>query len=830
MSFAQQEIGQGSTITISSIDGSYSEENINDGSTEFDQESKTGLTRTMQGQFQWIQFDLGSKYDLTKVVFHCPANVQDGLDVAIYNNDLIVVVSDDPKFKGVYNPKEVAQYLPQQWIQLNTTRFGANTTPINQKLEGRYVRIWDLYTGGITATEIEIHGKVSASAAREAVASGDAQATIDLIKAGGTVDAEQALKLAVDKRNTELVQAVFSTSRYVPASVITHAIKSGAPSSITNTLLSGDVEINATVADAAVRSKDEKLVAKILTKKSAAFTINHAELAFGQGQKKMGLDILEKANLTANRNMLQNAVYKGDMVLAGELITYGAKPDAGMLNTAIKDNNTPLITLLNNHVKPNSETFQILAKNGDYEQFLEFTAENTLPDNRAVEIAIDKGDTKILKLALKKGGKLNPAMDYAISKENMGMIEFLVDFKGADVNKAIPFVVVNSKKELLNRILNEKNGDAELALKTAITNNKTDMAIIALETGNTNPTQYLAPAVRNRNDVLAKSIVDNGGDPNPGMLPAIENNNVALVEYFLTHGASVSKPQLMEKAAWGEKMEIVRMLIDKGADANNGVNSASGSGSLNVLTYLLGKGADPDRGMASAAKAGHDQIIQTLLDAGGQPDKGIEAAIDNNKTRCAIILLDAGADATVPEYIAKASGKNNLLLVERLVDAGADVDNGLGYAVHYDAVKVLKYLVENGGDLHDSDYMKVAVKQISIGVIPIIAESGLDMNEKVYNEGYSYLHHAIATTSNTNLSSALINAGAEVNAVDNAKETPLHYAARRGKQDKGYFNIVELLMEKGAEINPRNNSGDTPRKVGKPKKMRNLLKNYGGVK
>ena len=44
-----------------------------------------------------------------------------------------------------------------------------------------------------------------------------------------------------------------------------------------------------------------------------------------------------------------------------------------------------------------------------------------------------------------------------------------------------------------------------------------------------------------------------------------------------------------------------------------------------------------------------------------------------------------------------------------------------------------------------------------------------------------------------------------VNAKGNFGYTPLHKAAREGRQD-----IAELLIDKGAEINARNNEGETP--------------------
>lgn len=830
INFAQANISQGKRVTISSIDGNFSESAINDGISEFDNETQSSLTKTMGGQYQWIQFDLESKYEITKVVFHCPESVQKGLKQVIQNDDLFIAVSDDPNFKDVYDASAYANAEYYSCYKLNTSRLGMNTTPINRKLEGRYIRVWDGYINGITATEIEIFGKVSSSAAKEAIAAGDTDAALRLIENGGDVDSEKTLKLAIDKRDDQLIKAVLDKDRYVPSSVMVHAIQNNASKSVMTSLLSGDVEVNNTVVEAAIKSKNDDTVTKLLTKNQSAFTSSHVDLAFSFGQSDLGMKILKKTNIKPSRKVLEYAVNDGNMVMASELInTYQAKPDSRMLNTSLRSGNEPMINLLSLKVKPDSESFQIAASKDDYEMFQDLVAEGRLPDNKAIEIAIDKGNSSIVKKGLKNGGKVTPALEYAIQKKNKDMVNLIVDQKGADVNKAIDYAVGENDKELFSKIVNELKGDAEKALAAAIKSKKTNLAIIALETGETNPTQYLADAVKNANVELAKTIVDVGGDANKGMLPAVETNNLELVEYFISYEASTKEPKLIDVAARNKKMEIVKILVEKGADANNGIASASGAGRLDVVRYLLDNEADPDKGMSHAASAGNNEVLQVLIDTGGDPDKGIAASVNGNQTASVKLLLDSGANAKVPEYIAKASAKNNLEMVKSLVDNGADIENGLSSAVAYNAVSTLKYFVEQGGDLNDAEYMKLAVKEGAIGVIPVIAESGLDMNEKVYKEGYSYLHHSIALSNDSNLAHTLIQAGADVNTVDNANDTPLHYAARRGK-NKGYLKVAEMLLNAGADINPRNNSGNTPRRVAKTNKMKNLLKKHGGVK
>jgi ankyrin repeat protein len=69
----------------------------------------------------------------------------------------------------------------------------------------------------------------------------------------------------------------------------------------------------------------------------------------------------------------------------------------------------------------------------------------------------------------------------------------------------------------------------------------------------------------------------------------------------------------------------------------------------------------------------------------------------------------------------------------------------------------------------------------------------------------------------------LIAEGADVNARDNYKWTPLNYAAHGGHKE-----IVELLIAAGADVNARDKDGKTPFDVSSNDETADLLRRHGG--
>jgi ankyrin repeat protein len=158
--------------------------------------------------------------------------------------------------------------------------------------------------------------------------------------------------------------------------------------------------------------------------------------------------------------------------------------------------------------------------------------------------------------------------------------------------------------------------------------------------------------------------------------------NLNLVQDLITFGANLDWQDkdgstLLIKAEWYHKPEIMRMLIDEGADMNiqtnflvggiTALHSASVDNNITVAQMLIDAGADlnlqDNRGWTAlhyAVERGLPKLSKMLIGAGAdlnvQDDEGMTAlhwAVGDNDFKSSKMLIDAGADI----YLQDNAGK-----------------------------------------------------------------------------------------------------------------------------------------------------------------------------
>eukprot|EP00897_Mesotaenium_endlicherianum_P005923 jgi/Mesen1/5359/ME000267S04506 len=295
-----------------------------------------------------------------------------------------------------------------------------------------------------------------------------------------------------------------------------------------------------------------------------------------------------------------------------------------------------------------------------------------------------------------------------------------------------------------------------------------------------------------------------------GAAAAIEGGGDAHVS---VNAADYDRRTALHLAASEGQLESVRLLLDRGADAN--------------LKDRWG-----NTPLADARRSGYEEVA-ALLQARGGTDAG------DGEQKQQQHPASRGSGRQEEEKEDDAGLRDHLLLlfyagegdtegVRRLLDSGVSA-NGAGHdrktALHLAAsegkLEVVKLLLERGANVNTRDrwansavgeakrrgFSDVVALLLSHGAVPDLmgAPSGpLSDPEQAqaFSEGQLLL---CASRGDAEAVRSLLEEGACVNAPDYDKRTALHLAASEGR-----LNVVELLLAKGADVNPKDRWGSTP--------------------
>jgi ankyrin repeat protein len=271
----------------------------------------------------------------------------------------------------------------------------------------------------------------------------------------------------------------------------------------------------------------------------------------------------------------------------------------------------------------------------------------------------------------------------------------------------------------------------------------------------------LPSALRLKNARFTRILLDARVDPNSPM----GYHRIAPLQYITKHG----------------DIELVRMLLDAGADVN-----APPTGS---------DGQDGDTALQAAAKNGSVELIEILLDAGADinappPQEwgrtALQAAAMNGNIELVQILLDASADINAPPaeewgytVLQAAAKTGNIELVQILLDAGADINAPTSQ--------------ERGRTA-----LQAAAEKGNIELVEILLNAGAEVNAPPSQEYGVTAIQAAVIRGHIRIAQLLLNAGADVNAAPAGNEgrTALEGAAEHGRID-----LLQLLINAGADTN-----------------------------
>ncbi|KAM0256388.1 hypothetical protein ACHAQJ_005039 [Trichoderma viride] len=248
----------------------------------------------------------------------------------------------------------------------------------------------------------------------------------------------------------------------------------------------------------------------------------------------------------------------------------------------------------------------------------------------------------------------------------------------------------------------------------------------------------------------------------------------------------------LHKAAWSGKTDVVKRLLDLGADIearnkhdNTPLHDAARSGKTDMVKLLLDRGADIEAKnkrnntpLHDAAQSGKSDMVKLLLDQGAN----MEAK---------------GNNGNVPLHDAAWNGKANVvrLLLGQGANIGVEDNNGdspLHLAVKNGKADVVKLLVDQGAnieakDKHGDTSLHIAAWNGEEDAVRLLLSQGADT--KARNRQDKTPFHLALQNGKPDVAKLLFNQGLKAK---NNDSTPFHLAAQNGKAD-----VPRLLHVRG---------------------------------
>jgi ankyrin repeat protein len=446
----------------------------------------------------------------------------------------------------------------------------------------------------------------------------------------------------------------------------------------------------------------------------------------------------------------------------------------------------------------------------------------------------------------------------------IGLLAALVDLTAAGdlrLIEAVKHGKSNAVRALLKQRIdvNAPQGDGATALHWAVHLNDAATTDLLLRAGaranvaNDIGATPLYLACTNRNAVLVERLLAAGADPKATLLngettlmTCARTGEARAVKALVRGGADVNaKEPLHDQTAlmWAAAQahpEVVAALLDASADVrarsrtyNQTVTSevtqragreelnytvprggstpllfAARSGDVESARLLLAAGADvndalPDgtSALVLAAHSGHGAVASQLLAMGADPNAAaagytaMHAAVLRSDLDLVVALLRHGANpnARITKGTPVRRTSQDFELPATLIGATPYL-----LAAKYLELAIMEVLVAGGAD---------PLLALKTGETPLMVATGLGVDGQQDRRGLSVLDGGKIPDESlvVEVVAAVVERGADINAVNREGNTALHGAALLG-----YDGVVQLLADRGAQLNVKNTRGQTP--------------------
>ena len=266
---------------------------------------------------------------------------------------------------------------------------------------------------------------------------------------------------------------------------------------------------------------------------------------------------------------------------------------------------------------------------------------------------------------------------------------------------------------------------------------------------------------------------------------ALELKNTQIAELLLTSCSNINNEDstsfnsILHFAILNDDVEVVRMLLDKRANAENFNGKTALHNAVKKMQTEITNTADALNviPVCFAIKKDNREIANLLSNRANIDDDGSKFTISWS------IAADT-REGCPPLHLAVMKGNEEL--ANFLLNEGADV-NTIG---------------ESG-----TTSLHLATEHGNLKMVELLLQHQACVNSActaIFQEGYTPLHVA-AEKNGEEIIELLLSRGADINAKGKDGITPLHVAT-----EKDNVNIVELLLKHGADIYSRTERGGTP--------------------
>jgi ankyrin repeat protein len=235
----------------------------------------------------------------------------------------------------------------------------------------------------------------------------------------------------------------------------------------------------------------------------------------------------------------------------------------------------------------------------------------------------------------------------------------------------------------------------------------------------------------------------------------------------------------LHEAARQGNVEIVKLLIDRGAD-------------INIITV------DRNRGTAlhDAALKGNMEIVKMLI------EKGSNVNATNKSGGTVLAKAISSGNKKVVELVLDSGGAINVVLNEEKV-------SHLLQVVKEGKIEIAELLIARGADVTCADFagrtpLHEAVDRNGglLGIATLLLEKGAKVDARSTYPGQTPLHAAVLT-GNKDIVQLLLKNGADPNAVGETEglfgSTVELFSPLKRAKEKGHKEVVEMLRAAGAK-------------------------------